>query len=150
MPIVLEFGWAPGPVWRGGGENIIPTGIRSLNRSDLSESLTDYAIPSPYWRFEIYFIDSEGRRYICEHLPSCSCQHISQNIHFQHRAAWMPSVNKRLVSVFLVTSHYLRYRWQSCRSSYEYYVQINKLRTERNKRKKERRKERKKEIKTFF
>jgi len=108
---------------RGGEENIAPTGIRSPDRSDLSESLNDYAIPSPYWRFEIYFIDSEGGRYISVHLPSCSCQYISQNIHFQHRATWMPSVTKRLVSVFLVTSHYLRYRWQSCWSSCDYCVQ---------------------------
>ena len=98
----------------GGEENIAPTGIRFPDLSGISESLTDYAIPGLYWRFETYFIDFEGRCYISVHLPSSSCHYASQNVHFQHRATLMPSVNKRLVSVFLVTSYYLRYRWQSC------------------------------------
>jgi hypothetical protein len=31
LPIVLEAGWAPGPVWTG-AENLAPTGIRSPDR----------------------------------------------------------------------------------------------------------------------
>jgi hypothetical protein len=38
VPIVQEAGWAPGPVWTG-GENLTPTGIRSLYRPAHSKSL---------------------------------------------------------------------------------------------------------------
>jgi hypothetical protein len=38
VPIVQEAGWAPGPVWTG-AENLAPTGIRSPDRPDRSESL---------------------------------------------------------------------------------------------------------------
>jgi len=38
VTIVLEAGWAPGPVWMG-AENLTPTRIRSLNRPAHSELL---------------------------------------------------------------------------------------------------------------
>jgi hypothetical protein len=38
VPIVLEAGWAPGPVWTG-AENLSPTGIRSPDLPARSESL---------------------------------------------------------------------------------------------------------------
>ena len=38
VPIVLEAGWAPGPVWTG-VENLATTGIRSPDRPARSESL---------------------------------------------------------------------------------------------------------------
>ena len=38
VPIVQEFGWAPGPVWTG-AENLAPTGIRSPDRLARSQSL---------------------------------------------------------------------------------------------------------------
>jgi hypothetical protein len=38
VPIVLEAGWAPGPVWTG-AENFVPTGIRSPDRPAHSQSL---------------------------------------------------------------------------------------------------------------
>ena len=31
VPLVQEAGWAPGPVWTD-AENLVPTGIRSLDR----------------------------------------------------------------------------------------------------------------------
>jgi hypothetical protein len=37
-PIVQDAGWAPGPVWTG-AENLAPTGIRSPDRSALSQYL---------------------------------------------------------------------------------------------------------------
>jgi hypothetical protein len=37
VPIVQEAGWAPGPVWTG-AQNLVPTGIRSLERSARSPS----------------------------------------------------------------------------------------------------------------
>jgi hypothetical protein len=38
VPIVLEAGWAPGPVWTG-AENLARTGIRSQHRPARSQSL---------------------------------------------------------------------------------------------------------------
>jgi hypothetical protein len=38
VPIVQEAGWDPGPVWRG-AENLAPTGNRSPDRPDRSQSL---------------------------------------------------------------------------------------------------------------
>ena len=46
VPIVQEVGWAPGPVWTG-AENIAPTGIRSPDRPDRSESLYRLSYPGP-------------------------------------------------------------------------------------------------------
>ena len=42
--IVQEAGWAPGPVWTG-GENLIPTGIRSPDR--LARSQSPYQLRYP-------------------------------------------------------------------------------------------------------
>ena len=47
VPIVQEAGWAPGPVWTGAG-NLVPTGIRSPDRSASSESLYRLSYPGPY------------------------------------------------------------------------------------------------------
>jgi len=44
VPIVQEAGWAPEPVWAG-AENLVPTGIRSLDRPARSQSL--YRLPYP-------------------------------------------------------------------------------------------------------
>jgi hypothetical protein len=38
VPILLEAGWTPGPVWTG-AENLAPTGFRSLDRPARSELL---------------------------------------------------------------------------------------------------------------
>jgi hypothetical protein len=38
VPIVQEAGWEPGPVWTC-AKNLAPTGIRSPDRSDRSQSL---------------------------------------------------------------------------------------------------------------
>jgi hypothetical protein len=38
VPIILEAGWAPQPVWTG-AENLVPTGIRSPDRPARSQSL---------------------------------------------------------------------------------------------------------------
>jgi hypothetical protein len=38
VPILQEVGWAPGPVWKG-VENLIPTGIRSTDRTARRASL---------------------------------------------------------------------------------------------------------------
>ena len=46
VPIVLEAGWAPGPVWTC-AENLAPTGIRSPDRPDSSESLYRLRYPGP-------------------------------------------------------------------------------------------------------
>jgi hypothetical protein len=40
-------GWAPGPVWTGAG-NLSPTGIRSPDHPDRSESLYRLRYPGPY------------------------------------------------------------------------------------------------------
>ena len=47
VPIVLEGGWAPGPVWTG-AENLAPTGIRSPDRPARSESLYRLSYPDPF------------------------------------------------------------------------------------------------------
>ena len=52
VPIVLEAGWAPGPVWTG-AENIAPTGIRSPDRPARSQSL--YRLRYPAHLLIMYF-----------------------------------------------------------------------------------------------
>ena len=47
-PIVLEAGWAPGPVWTG-AENFAPTDIRSPYRPARSESPYRGRHPGPPW-----------------------------------------------------------------------------------------------------
>jgi hypothetical protein len=49
VPIVLEAGWAPGPVWTG-AENLAPTGIQSADRPARSRSL--YRLS--YWAHQLY------------------------------------------------------------------------------------------------
>jgi hypothetical protein len=44
-PIEQEAGWAPGPVWTG-AENLNPTGIRSPDRPDRSQSLYQLSYPT--------------------------------------------------------------------------------------------------------
>jgi hypothetical protein len=44
VPIVQEGGWAAGPVWTG-AENLAPTGIRSPDRPDRSQSLYELRYP---------------------------------------------------------------------------------------------------------
>ena len=46
VPIVQEAGWAPGPVWTG-VENLVPTGIRPLDRPARSQSLYRLSYPGP-------------------------------------------------------------------------------------------------------
>jgi len=43
----LEAGWVRGPVWTV-AENLTPTGIRSPDRPDLSESLYRLSYPGPH------------------------------------------------------------------------------------------------------
>jgi hypothetical protein len=38
VPIAQEAGWAPGPIWTG-AKNLAPTGIRSPDRPDRSQSV---------------------------------------------------------------------------------------------------------------
>ena len=45
VPIVQEAGWVPGPVWTG-AENLAPTGIRSPDRQDHSQSLYRLRYPA--------------------------------------------------------------------------------------------------------
>jgi hypothetical protein len=45
VPIVLEAGRAPGPVWTG-AENLAPTGIRSPDRPARSQSLYRLRYPA--------------------------------------------------------------------------------------------------------
>jgi len=45
VPIVEEFGWAPGPVWKG-PENLAPTGIRSSDHPSRSELLNRLHCPA--------------------------------------------------------------------------------------------------------
>ena len=45
VPIVQEAGWAPGPVWTG-AENLAPTGIRSPDHPDRSQSLYRLSYPA--------------------------------------------------------------------------------------------------------
>jgi len=45
VPIVLDAGWAPGPVWTG-AENLAPTGIRSPDRPSRSQSLYRLSYPA--------------------------------------------------------------------------------------------------------
>ena len=55
VPIVQEAGWAPWPVWTR-AENLAPSGIGSLDRSDRSESLYQLSYPGPqvYWQILIF------------------------------------------------------------------------------------------------
>jgi hypothetical protein len=46
VPIVQEAGWSPRPVWTD-AENFVPTGIRSPNRPNRSESLYRLRYPDP-------------------------------------------------------------------------------------------------------
>ena len=46
VPVVQEAGWAPGPVWTG-AENLDPTGIRSPDRPNRSESLDRLSYRGP-------------------------------------------------------------------------------------------------------
>ena len=46
LSIVWENGWAPGTVWTG-TENVVPTGIRSPDRSARSESVSRLTYPGP-------------------------------------------------------------------------------------------------------
>jgi hypothetical protein len=47
VPLLLEAGWAPGPVWTA-AENLTPNGIRSPDRPARSESLYRLRYPGPY------------------------------------------------------------------------------------------------------
>jgi hypothetical protein len=47
IPIVQEAGWAPGPVWTG-TEILAPTGIRSPDRPERSESLYRLSYAGPH------------------------------------------------------------------------------------------------------
>ena len=48
--IVQDAGWAPEPVWTG-AENLVPTGIRSLDRPARSQSLYGLLYPAHQeWR----------------------------------------------------------------------------------------------------
>jgi len=47
VPIVQQFGWAPGPVWIG-AENLVPIGLRSPDLSASSESLYRLNYPGPH------------------------------------------------------------------------------------------------------
>jgi len=46
VPTVQEAGWASGPVWTG-AENLAPTGIRSPDRPNPSQSLYQLRYPGP-------------------------------------------------------------------------------------------------------
>jgi hypothetical protein len=46
VPILLEAGWAPRPVWAV-VEKLVPTGIRSPNRPARSEALYRLSYPGP-------------------------------------------------------------------------------------------------------
>ena len=48
VPIVLEAGWAPQPVWIG-AENLALTGIQSPDLPAFSESLYQLSYPGPLW-----------------------------------------------------------------------------------------------------
>jgi len=62
VPIVQEAGWAPGPVWTG-AENLAPTGIRSLDRPALSQSL--YRL-----RYPAHFIEMHSAKIISRKIMS--------------------------------------------------------------------------------
>jgi hypothetical protein len=47
VPIIQEYGWAPGPVWTG-AENLAPTGIRSPDRPARSQLLYRQSYPAHY------------------------------------------------------------------------------------------------------
>jgi hypothetical protein len=47
VPILLEAGWAPEPVWTG-AENLTPTRIRSRIVKPVANPYTDCAIPAMY------------------------------------------------------------------------------------------------------
>jgi hypothetical protein len=47
VPIAQEAEWAPGPVWTGAENLVLPTGIRSADRPALSESLYRLSYPGP-------------------------------------------------------------------------------------------------------
>ena len=51
VPIVQEAGLAPGTVWNG-AENLAPTGIRSPDRPDRSESLYRLSYRNP-WKADL-------------------------------------------------------------------------------------------------
>jgi len=48
VPILQEAGWAPNPVWTG-AENLVPTGIRSLDCPVRSQSLYRLSYPGPIY-----------------------------------------------------------------------------------------------------
>jgi hypothetical protein len=55
VSIMQEAGWASGSVWTG-AENLAPTGIRSLDRPALNESLSLLRCPAPKVGVEQTFI----------------------------------------------------------------------------------------------
>ena len=51
VPVILEAGWAPGPVWTDAENLALPTATRSLDRPCRSESLYRLSYPGPYYAY---------------------------------------------------------------------------------------------------
>ena len=68
VPIVQDAVWAPRSVWAG-AENLVPTGIRSLDRPASSESLYRLSYPGPYLKVkpEVKYTVVAVRRVHAEH-----------------------------------------------------------------------------------
>jgi hypothetical protein len=85
VPFVQEAGWAPGPVWTG-AENLVPTGIRSLDRPARSQSLYTLSYPAPYLLYcqGIYILSKDDSlTQICVTINTLQCT--ARCYMFRHR-----------------------------------------------------------------
>jgi hypothetical protein len=87
VPIVQEAGWAPGPVWTGA-----PSGIRSPDRPDRSESLYRLRYPAPVFQKAsrliayTFFLDS----FKCYRSPTPKCPKWYLSIGFSKQNSVIP------------------------------------------------------------
>ena len=77
VSIVLETGWAPGPVWTG-AENLTPTGIRSLDRPARSQSLYRLSYPAHNNNNALYKLPFGLH---ARHISQLSCSDITRTIY---------------------------------------------------------------------
>jgi hypothetical protein len=81
VPIVQKAEWAPGPVWTG-AENLIATGIRSLDRPVRSQSLYRLRypahMPTKCTTSNTYKSHNTTLKYFGKNMP-CSGSNVCQN-----------------------------------------------------------------------
>jgi hypothetical protein len=112
VPIVLEAGWAPEPVWTG-AENLAPTGIRFPDRPARSQSLYRLSYPAHHSKYNPKKIGrssrSQGRDVtprILNNLATSGSRHVFGPLAVR-RITTLIRAAKHLLLLHVVTVAYL-------------------------------------------